>query len=374
MKRIITTIVLMLPFILCNSQNQFFTPDAIWLDNNGLPINAHDGGLLIYNNTYYWYGVHYTNGKDGYISTVGVRCYSSKNLYEWKDEGVVLPVVNDSASMMESGCVIERPKVIYCKKTGKFVMWFHHELKSQIFNYRSAKTGLAIADSPTGLFEYKKSVNPNANQWPLNIPIEKKCTNYSNSLKEWSKEWIEAVSNGLFVHRDYTKGQMSRDMTVFVDDNDKAYHIHASEENLTLHVSELTDDYTDFTGRYVTVMPTMRNEAPTIFKRGGKYYMITSGCTGWAPNAARSFVADNIFGPWTYLGNPCRGTEEEVKITFGLQGTYIFENPKQSGEFILMSDKWNPDNLIDSRHAWLPIEFENDKPILRWIDSWSLDK
>jgi hypothetical protein len=40
-------------------------------------------------------------------------------------------------------------------------------------------------------------------------------------------------------------------------------------------------------------------EAPTLFKRKGKYYLIASGCTGWLPNEARSAIADNIFGPWT---------------------------------------------------------------------------
>ena len=48
-------------------------------------------------------------------------------------------------------------------------------------------------------------------------------------------------------------------------------------------------------------------EAPAIFKHKGKYYFIASGCTGWAPNAARSAVAKNIAGPWTELKNPCVG-------------------------------------------------------------------
>ena len=51
--------------------------------------------------------------------------------------------------------------------------------------------------------------------------------------------------------------------------------------------------------------------------------MITSGCTGWAPNAARMFKAKNIFGPWEQLPNPCRG--EGADKTFGAQGTYIYK-------------------------------------------------
>lgn len=73
---------------------------------------------------------------------------------------------------------------------------------------------------------------------------------------------------------------MSRDMTLFVDDDGKAYHIHAAEENYTLHISELSDDYTDFTDRWIRVFPGGHNEAPAIFKYKGRYYVITSGCTG----------------------------------------------------------------------------------------------
>ena len=45
------------------------------------------------------------------------------------------------------------------------------------------------------------------------------------------------------------------------------------------------------------------NEAPAIFKKDGTYWMITSGCTGWAPNAARLFSAPFIWGPWTQHPN-----------------------------------------------------------------------
>ena len=40
--------------------------------------------------------------------------------------------------------------------------------------------------------------------------------------------------------------------------------------------------------------------------------MITSGCTGWAPNAARMFKAKNIYGPWEQLPNPCRDVSPAV--------------------------------------------------------------
>ena len=107
----------------------------------------------------------------------------------------------------------------------------------------------------------------------------------------------------LIVKRDLDGGQMSRDMTLYVDEDGKAYHIYSSEENLTLQIAELSDDYLSHTGNYVRVAPAGHNEAPAIFKKDGTYWMITSGCTGWAPNEARMFSSSSIFGPWSQHPN-----------------------------------------------------------------------
>ena len=96
-------------------------------------------------------------------------------------------------------------------------------------------------------------------------------------------------------------------MNLFVDDDGKAYHIYASEENSTLHISELTDDYTACSGNYARFFVGRFMEAPAMFKKDGKYYLIMSGCTGWAPNPGRSAVASSIWGPWKELANPFVG-------------------------------------------------------------------
>lgn len=108
----------------------------------------------------------------------------------------------------------------------------------------------------------------------------------------------------LIFRRDYAGGQMARDMNLFVDEDGKAYHLYASEDNGVLHISELTEDYLRPAGRYIRVFPKRFNEAPAMFKSKGRYFLISSGCTGWAPNAARLAVADSIRGPWKELGNP----------------------------------------------------------------------
>ncbi|AZQ64688.1 beta-glucanase [Flammeovirga pectinis] len=353
----------------CQEKVSKFIPAEKWLDNNGVHINAHGGGILDHENTYYWFGEHKVDGKIGNTAQVGVHCYSSKDLYNWKDEGIALSVSNDTTSLLIKGCVIERPKVIYNAKNKQFVMWFHHELKGQ--GYKAAMTGVAVSDQITGPYQYLKSVNPNSGIWPIDYPDSLKTKNYNlESIKKWSKEYFNVAAEGVFLQRDLQKGQMARDMTLYVDVDGKAYHIFSSEENTTLHIAELTDNYQDFTGKYTRALEGQCNEAPAIFKKGEKYYMITSGLTGWKPNAARSAVADHPLGPWTSLGNPCQGTEGEKNTTFQSQSTFILPVEGKEDTYIFMADRWMPENAIDGRYIWLPIEFEEDKPVLKWQNEW----
>ena len=351
-------------------ENIFFTPAEIWKDTDGVHINAHGGGIVFNSGMYYWYGEFKTSGRAGNTTLFGVSCYSSADLYNWKNEGIVLKVEDNPNSEITKGCVIERPKVVFNKKTQKYVMWFHLELKNQ--GYNAARTGVAVSDSPKGPFTFIKSFRPNAGVWPKDFNEAYKVSSENDkNLKSWTDEWKEAIKNGLFIRRDFEKGQMARDMTIFVDTDGKAYHIHSSEDNLSIHISELTDDYLDFTNNWTVVAPAGHNEGPAIFKKDNTYYMITSGCTGWAPNAARSFKSKSIWGPWESLGNPCVGKDAE--LTFNSQSTYILPVQNKKDAFIFMADRWMPKDPIDGRYVWLPIEIKKGKPVLRWYDKWSLE-
>jgi hypothetical protein len=359
--------------IYCQQKTTIIKSGEKWPDTEGNHINAHGGGIIYYNNIYYWFGEHRLERAPTDRSKYGVGCYSSQDLVNWKNEGLALRVVNDTSSLLQPGCVIERPKVIYNKKTRKFVMWFHHELKGQ--GYRAALTGIAISDNITGPYKYIRSLRPNAGKWPVNYPEELKKENINEKdLKKGTEDWKKAEKEGMYLRRDFTGGQMARDMTLFVDTNGKAYHIHSSEENQTLHFSELTDDYQDFTGRYVRVLPGGSNEAPAIFKIKNKYFMFTSGTTGWRPNPGRVAGSTGMFDDWQFLGNPCRGTEEENKITFGSQSTFVLPVQGKKDTFVFMADRWTPDNLADSRYIWLPVEWENDLPVIKWYPEWELSK
>ena len=215
-----------------------FHPGKLWFDDNGKHINAHGGGILFHENVYYWFGEHKIEGKDGNLAMVGVHVYSSTNLCEWKDEGIALAVTDDPTSEIARGCVIERPKVVYCAKTGKFVMWFHLELKDA--GYTAARSAVAMADAPAGPYRYLRSIRPNARCWPDGFD-EGKLGNPAFAAYNY---WL--------IH-DFLLGQASRDVTLFVDGDGAAYHIFAAENNETLHIAQIAGDYLSHTGRFTRI-------------------------------------------------------------------------------------------------------------------------
>src|SRR6202000_1954600 len=247
--------------------------------------------------------------EDYRVPAGGISCYSSKDLKHWKYEGVALPPVKgDPANDLDTGRVVERPKVAYNNKTKQFVMWMHVDKK----DYSYSQAGVGVSNKATGPYHYLQSVKPN--------------------------------------------GQMSRDMTLFKDDDGKAYLIYSSEENNTMQVCLLSSDYLYPTKTYSRILVNRRREAPAMFKNKGKYYLITSSCTGWSPNAATYAVADHPLGPWKEFGNPCKGPDSET--TYEAQSTYVLP---VNGSYLFMADKWNKTDLEESTYIWRPLKVNNGK-------------
>lgn len=307
-----------------------FQPGELWLDTNGKPIQAHGGSILFDNGMYYWYG----ENKDGpnclgrigiqRVDIIGISCYSSSDLYNWAFEGIVLPAVSDDPSHdLHPSKVAERPKVLKNDRTGQYVMWIHVDNE----DYTMAKTGVAVSDNPAGPFVYVGSKRPN--------DVD------------------------------------SRDMTLFKDDDGTAYVIHSSDWNKTLIISRLTDDYTDLNGEFTKAFIDQSREAPAVFKHAGKYYLLSSGCTGWYPNAALVAESNQMMGRWELRDNPLSGPN--ARKTFYAQSTYVFPVQGLENSFIFMADRWRPEELADSRYVWLPITFMDDGIEIKWADRWDLN-
>lgn len=319
MRNLLFALLLLLQTYSSFSQSYQGEDFGTFKDTSGKPVNAHGAGMLFHKGTYYWYGeikggktrkVPDSNWENYRVDAGGVSCYSSKDLKSWKFERIVLPAnKTDKSSDLHVSKVIERPKVVYNKKTKQFVMWMHIDSE----DYAYARSGVAVSSTPTGPFKYLGSERPN--------------------------------------------GNMARDMTLFVDDDGKAYHFYSSEDNATMHISLLTDDYLKHTTTDKRILVGLSREAPAIFKYLQKYYLITSGCTGWSPNEANYAVADDILGEWKAYGNPCLGKDADK--TYYAQSAFVFPVAGTPNQFIFMADRWNKLDLEKSTYLWLPFRVNN---------------
>lgn len=342
---------------------EVFQPGKAWLDNQEKHISAHGGGILLHEGIYYWYG---EDNSSGYLNNVGVSCYSSTDLYNWNNEGTALKQEDMPEELQgKNKGRIERPKVIYNRKTKKFVMWMHAEREGYAFS----SAGVAISDHPTGPFTFLF---------------------YDRPVLYETKEGFDEHTN------EKELGNSFRDMHLFVDDQDTnndgvndAYVFYASEGNWTMYIVRLNADYTwvDLPSDPLRVRPQCTEEhlgkvwsrqfiremreAPTPFKYKNNYYLITSACTGWEPNQAEYAVAKNPLGDYISQGDPCINDIE--KTTFQSQSTYVLPINEEKGWFIYMGDRWTPDDLGKSPYVWLPLYInEGGEVQIKWYDQWSI--
>ena len=119
-------------------------------------------------------------------------------------------------------------------------------------------------------------------------------------------------------------------------------------------------------------------------------------------------MADTWHGPFTVLGD--LHPEDESHTSFHSQISCVFPVEGKKDLFIAMADRWVPDHMdyryeeyaslferifsegdeeasrllserfgeggrrrtCDATYVWLPICFEGERPVIHWMDAWSL--
>jgi hypothetical protein len=317
-----------------------FRPGQPWADTQGTHLNAHGFCILDFGGRHYWYGSHKIPGKtESEKNEAGVRCYVSDDLLNWQNAGLVLDVFAPGAHPeLANASILDRPKVIYHAATKKFILYFKlYPPKSQggKSGVDFAYVGVATATEPTGPFHYQ----------------------------------------GRFLGGNSRFG--TGDFTIFADTDGSIYHLGVRKPDKVHVAGRMSDDGLRPAGDYVELAGvTLKTEAPALFRRGTKIYFLGSDSSGWAPNAARMFVADRVTGPYQNLGNPVRGLNPHNNLgpekTFGGQSTFVYPVAGRRDAWIAMFDINVPQNPITSGYIWLPIEFEGDRPVIRWRDQWDL--
>ncbi len=279
-----------------------------WVDTEGRLISAHDGGMLRVGDTFYWYGTSYDGNPSGNFGIRagevwnGVQVYSSKDLVNWKFQGVGLS--RPKRGWMTTG-TCGRPHVLYNAKSRNYVLWHFWHL-----NYPGSPLNVAVSDHPAGPY---KSLGPR-----------------------------ELGSHDGFGY----------DFGLFQDDDGKAYIAYCADD-YHIRIDSLSADYTQSMKDGVIALKPL-HEAPAMVKYRGKYIVAASGVNGWAPTETTYVVASKPLGPY---GEPKQMSDQK---TWGSQITQFVLFPETDTLMAMCDQWWIPDktDLNKSRYLWIPVNFD----------------
>lgn len=338
-------------------------PGRPWYDTEGKRIQAHGGSMLFWQGKFYWYGENKENVTDEKLLWHnGVRLYSSEDLYNWKDEGVICAARQDEPdNPLHPYSKMDRPHMLYNDKTRKFVLWMKIMGKDGI-QYMT----VATAEDIKGPFQIiNQTIHPG--------------------------------------------GMNSGDFTLVKRENGSAVIIFERVHS-DMICMDLTEDYLDVTAEYSVHFPRkcppFVREAPAVFKHEDKYYIYTSGTTAKFPNPSEVACFTDFHGEWKELGDPY--IEDVCHTSFDSQISCVFKYPYAEDLYIVMADRWlvdlpadrpdipaifesqfNPEkrselakfdlysltakNTSIADYVWLPVKFIDGVPCIAWLDEWKIE-
>lgn len=350
-----------------NQTNEAIYPGRIWLDTEGKRIQAHGASMYYENGTFYWYGENKEHTIPGSgIWHYGIRCYSSIDLYNWKDEGLIIePDLKDKSSPLHPSSYLDRPHILYNEKTKKYVCWVKF-------------SGTRIEDHYFTILTSDRLIGP----YEITVPA-------------------------LFPH-----GSMVGDFDIKMDEDTREAFLFAETDVNKVTSYTLTEDYLGVCNEKYEHLVNKYREGIAHFKRNGKHYMVTSGRTGYIPNPSETAISDEWHGSYKMQGNPHVNDEDEA--SFNSQISCIFKHPQKKDLYIAMADRWVPnfhvsagvydriwgiivalytgkpiskedkewfdalpmmDNVNTSiaDYVWLPLRFEGDTLYIDWKDEWKIE-
>ena len=215
--------------------------------------------------------------------------------------------------------MIERAKLMHNPRTGKYVVWCHWESK----NYGASEAACFEAEAVGGPYKLVWSGRP------LDIK--------------------------------------SRDCNVFVDVDGQAYFISTTEENQHLGLFTLADDYLSAKA-HTQLFPGQQREAPVIVNVQGRYFMLCSACSGWAPNQCKYAYSDNLHEGWSSL------TDVGDKTCFRTQAAAVLEikGTKQT-TYLYVGDRWMDPTLPETKTIIFPITFNGTECQMHYCDRFEIN-
>ncbi len=262
-------------------------------DETGSALDAHDGKIVRFGDTFYLYGTSYDCGhgwRTPGTRFCGFKVYSSPDLLHWRDRGFLFDASGADWQRRCDGGTLGcfRPKVVFNARAKLYLLWIN------------------AADGGTGyhVFESTSPVGP----------------------------FLERARPRLSANSDAPPGLSNGDHDVFVDRDGSAYLAFTDWiAGGDIVIERLDEAYGSGAGR-ATRLGLRNVEAPALFERGGVYYLLVSdpNC-GYCAAGMAYFTAPEPLGPWTRRGNvsgdSCGGQPEAVALVDGPQGPqYLFQS------------------------------------------------
>ncbi len=217
------------------------------------------------NGTTFWYGSARLDHPDpACVPTnlpprpcdLGINLYSSVDLYRWKFESRVIDALNSS----ENGLDLERPKVLRCEGTGRYVMWLRG---TPIYNGTQLKVGVLTAPTPRGPWRWEG--NPTD---PFHL-VGGRYQFGDATL------WSDPGTGKAFV---YWRARTPQDGFRAMELNDTCTGVRPETDT--------------------QVFCSPNREAPAFFSHAGGYYLWASGTLGWSPVQAYLYRGPTPLGPF----------------------------------------------------------------------------
>jgi hypothetical protein len=346
-------------------------PGQVWLDTGGHRIQAHGGSIFYQDGVFTWYGEnkeHTTPGSGNWHW--GVRAYTSTDLVNWEDRGLIIPPnLDDPDSPLHPAKAMDRPHIVFNEHTRKYVCWIKVMGREQSDPQRST---ILTADSLLG---------------PYHV-----------------------IRTGLL-----PLGFSAGDFDLAVDTEAGKAFYYFEKVHTELICAELTEDYTGVSGVYTSHFPhpgpPFTREAPAHFERAGLHYLITSGTTGYFPNFSEVAVGPSFHGPFKVLADA--HPDDASRTSYRSQVSSVFRHPHKQDLYIALADRWLPqlpenmpnvydviaamsrgeappaadpgddaraamaaacgENTAIADYVWLPLRFDGNRPYIQWADEWSPD-
>ena len=94
-------------------------------------------------------------------------------------------------------------------------------------------------------------------------------------------------------------GHDSRDQSLFIDDDNTAYLLSATNTNKDINIYKLDESWTKPVALVNTICKGLHRETPAIIKRDGEYYFFSSKASGWYPSQTVYTASSDLAGEWT---------------------------------------------------------------------------